>query len=157
GAGRESPSIWRTAASANARSSRRWRRGPGRPRIWPRRSTPDWIPGSGGRQKARCWRIWKNWWRKDARAGSAAGSPGREEEGAMAVPVAAAQDVWDRRGQPVRTGDLVRGEGVAEGAGGQGRDGRWGVRGGLGGGRAGKMGRMVRAQDVERLSQPDHR
>jgi len=75
----------------------------------------------------------------------------------MAVPVAAAQDVWDRRGQPGRTGDLVRVEGLADAAEVQTIDARYGVMVVLIPGRAGKMGRMVRAQDVERLSQPDHR
>ncbi|TMI80030.1 MAG: hypothetical protein E6H03_09140 [Bacillati bacterium ANGP1] len=75
----------------------------------------------------------------------------------MAVPVAAEQDVRDRRGQPVGTGDLVRVEGLGDPAEVQTIDPRYGVMVVLVPGRAGKMGRMVRAQEVERLSQPDHR
>ncbi len=75
----------------------------------------------------------------------------------MAVPVAAEQDVRDRRGQPVRTGDLVRVEGLGDAAEVQAIDPRYGVMVVLVPGRVGKMGRTVRAQEVERLSQPDHR
>jgi len=73
----------------------------------------------------------------------------------MAVPVMTEHDVLDRRGQPVRTGDLVRVEGLADAAEVQTIDPRYGVMVVLVPGRAGKMGRMVRAQEVERLGRPE--
>lgn len=75
----------------------------------------------------------------------------------MAVPVAAEHDVRDRQGRPVRVGDTVRVEGLADPTEVHAVDPRYGVLVVLVPGRVGKMGRMVHAQEVERLSGPEQK
>jgi hypothetical protein len=67
----------------------------------------------------------------------------------MAVPIATEEPLRDRQGKPIRVGDTVRVEGLADPAEVQTVDPRYGVLIVLVPGRAGKAGRMVSAQEVE--------
>jgi hypothetical protein len=69
----------------------------------------------------------------------------------VTVPRQTEEPVRDAEGRPLRPGDAVRVEGMAEQAEVQAVDPRYGVVVVLVPARAGKMGRMVRGADVRRI------